>query len=263
MCVQYYAGKAVETQAGFLRTMLIYIISGVGGYVLSGIFSPQTVSTGADPAVYGLLGVMMVELFQAWQIVPDAVTQLVKLLVIIGASLLVGTFPFVDNWSHVGGFFFGVVSGIVFLPYITFGKWDARRKRLLLVLCIPSLVVMIIVSWLTFYLIQNTEVCTWYVTTPCVQPVRALSLSLFVSNLFSLSRLSRCGSGSPFRISLFIVVGCRRSLPMHAAQLYAGATTSTASRTPTTFVHRINKHADPSAHAQSVPQWRYPTANTV
>jgi hypothetical protein len=188
MCVQYYAGKAVETQAGFLRTFLIYIISGVGGYVLSGIFSPQTVSTGADPAVYGLLGVMMVELFQAWQIVPDAVTQLVKLLVIIGASLLVGTFPFVDNWSHVGGFFFGVVSGIVFLPYITFGKWDARRKRLLLVLCIPSLVIMIIVSWLTFYLIQNTEVCTWYVTTPFVQPVRALSLSL--SAIYSLFRVS-------------------------------------------------------------------------
>lgn len=49
--VQYYAGKAVETQAGFLRTMLIYIISGVGGYLISGIFSPHTVSVGANPAV--------------------------------------------------------------------------------------------------------------------------------------------------------------------------------------------------------------------
>eukprot|EP00041_Stephanoeca_diplocostata_P038406 m.1513368 g.1513368 ORF g.1513368 m.1513368 type:complete len:375 (+) comp25214_c0_seq14:1268-2392(+) len=49
--VQYYAGRAVETQAGFLRTMLIYLISGVGGYLISGIFSPNTVSVGANPAV--------------------------------------------------------------------------------------------------------------------------------------------------------------------------------------------------------------------
>jgi len=166
LTVQYYAGKAVETQAGFLRTMLIYVISGLGGYVTSAIFSPLTVSVGADPAVYGLLGVMMVELFQAWQIVPDAKTQLAKLLTIISVSLLIGTFPYVDNWSHVGGFCFGVVSGVVFLPYITFGKWDARRKKFLLLLCVPLLFTMIVLSFLTFYLIQNTEFCTWYVTAP-------------------------------------------------------------------------------------------------
>eukprot|EP00041_Stephanoeca_diplocostata_P038401 m.1514452 g.1514452 ORF g.1514452 m.1514452 type:complete len:717 (+) comp25214_c0_seq100:212-2362(+) len=131
--VQYYAGRAVETQAGFLRTMLIYLISGVGGYLISGIFSPNTVSVGANPAVYGLLAVMMVELFQAWQVVQHAGRQLAKISFIIIISLGIGTFPYVDNWSHIGGFAFGIVSGIVFLPYITFGKWDARRKKLLLI----------------------------------------------------------------------------------------------------------------------------------
>jgi membrane associated rhomboid family serine protease len=141
--------------------MLIYIISGVGGYVVSGIFSPQTVSVGSNPAVYGLLGVMVVELFQAWQIIPNPMVQLFKLMSIIIISLLIGTLPYVDNWSHVGGFVFGVVSGIVFLPYITFGKWDARRKTLLLMLCIPLLLIMILMAWLTFYLIQNTSFCSW------------------------------------------------------------------------------------------------------
>lgn len=186
MLVQYYAGRAVEIQAGFLRTMLIYIISGVGGYVVSGIFSPRTVSTGADPAVYGLLGVMVVELFQAWQIVPRPLTQLLKLLTIIAVSLLVGTFPFVDNWSHVGGFFFGVVSGIVFLPYITFGKWDATRKRILLIICVPLLLVMILMSWLTFYLIQNTEFCSW-----CVCSLSLRSYWFPARNLDNLQRRPR------------------------------------------------------------------------
>ncbi len=63
----------------------------------------------------------------------------------------------VDNWSHIGGFCFGAVSGIVFLPYITFGKWDARRKRILLLLCIPLLMIMFIVAFVMFYLIQNPK----------------------------------------------------------------------------------------------------------
>lgn len=166
--VQYYAGKSVETQAGFLRTVLIYFISGVGGNIISGIFSPKTVSLGADPAVYGLLGVMIVELFQAWQIILSPVFQLAKLLFIVIVSLLIGTFPYVDNWSHVGGFFFGIVSGVVFLPYITFGQWDARRKKILLIICMPLLIFMILTAFLTFYLVQNSEFCTWCKYLNCI-----------------------------------------------------------------------------------------------
>jgi len=159
LMVQMYAGKEIEAQAGFLRTLLIYFISGIGGNVISGIFAPRTVSMGADPAVYGLLGVMLVELFQAWQVVPNVWWQLIKLVVLIAASLLIGTLPYVDNWSHLGGFAFGIVSGIVFLPYITFGKWDARRKKILLYICIPLMFIMFLMGFVTFYLIGNTTWC--------------------------------------------------------------------------------------------------------
>lgn len=57
--------------------------------------------------VYGLLAVMMVELFQAWQVVQHAGRQLAKISFIILISLGIGTFPYVDNWSHIGGFAFG------------------------------------------------------------------------------------------------------------------------------------------------------------
>jgi hypothetical protein len=50
--------------------MLIYFISGIGGYVISGIFIINQVTTGADPAVFGLLAVLLVELFQSWQVIP-------------------------------------------------------------------------------------------------------------------------------------------------------------------------------------------------
>eukprot|EP00041_Stephanoeca_diplocostata_P038413 m.1514184 g.1514184 ORF g.1514184 m.1514184 type:complete len:124 (+) comp25214_c0_seq77:2092-2463(+) len=111
---------------------------------------------------------MMVELFQAWQVVQHAGRQLAKISFIIIISLGIGTFPYVDNWSHIGGFAFGIVSGIVFLPYITFGKWDARRKKLLLIVCIPLLIIMLLMAVLTFYVIQNDEFCTWCKYLNCI-----------------------------------------------------------------------------------------------
>lgn len=76
--IQWFAGCRVERQAGFLRTMLIYWISGLGGSVVSAIFMPYEVSAGPSGAVYGLLGVLYVELFQSWQIVPRPWVELLK-----------------------------------------------------------------------------------------------------------------------------------------------------------------------------------------
>eukprot|EP00050_Salpingoeca_kvevrii_P002881 m.207381 g.207381 ORF g.207381 m.207381 type:complete len:624 (+) comp10710_c0_seq1:4116-5987(+) len=166
--IQYNAGVQIEKQAGFLRTALIYFISGVGGYVISGIFASTQVSVGADPAVYGFLGVLLVELFQAWQILPNAFRSLMKLMALIVFLLLIGTLPFVDNWSHIGGFFFGVVAAIIFLPYITFGQWDLARKRLLLLIAMPLLLIMFIMAFITFYEIQNTNFCGWCKYLNCI-----------------------------------------------------------------------------------------------
>ena len=59
--VQYYVGKQIEKTAGWIRIALIYLISGVGGWVVSGIFSPYTVDMGADPAIFGMLGGVFVK----------------------------------------------------------------------------------------------------------------------------------------------------------------------------------------------------------
>ncbi|EGD75713.1 hypothetical protein PTSG_07830 [Salpingoeca rosetta] len=168
MSIQWYAGRQIETQAGFLRTFLVYFISGVGGTTIAAIFSPNLVTTGANPAVYGLLGCVLVELLQTWQLLEKPWLQLLKLVAIIAFLLLVGTLPFLDNWSHVGGFAFGVVAGIVFLPYITFGEWDVARKRLLFFVCFPLLIGMFIAAFVTFYQIQNTNFCSWCDYVNCI-----------------------------------------------------------------------------------------------
>lgn len=116
----------------------------------------------------------LVELFQAWQIVPDRRTQLAKLLSLTVVALLVGTLPYIDNWSHIGGFCFGLVAGPLFIPYITFGDWDARRKRILLWVCGPLLLIMFILAIVVFYVVQNADFCESCDKLNCIPWVAAL-----------------------------------------------------------------------------------------
>ena len=69
---------------------------------LSAIFIPYEVNAGASAAVFGLLGVLFVELFQFWQIVDHAWFELLKLSCFVVLLLLLGTLPYVDNMAHVG-----------------------------------------------------------------------------------------------------------------------------------------------------------------
>lgn len=67
-----------------------------------------------------------------------------------------------------GGILFGVPAAIIFVPYITFGKWDAARKRILLVICIPLLLILFLVGFLTFYLIATADFCGFCHYINCV-----------------------------------------------------------------------------------------------
>ena len=128
--------------AGWLRMFFIYIISGIGGYLMSANFTPYQVcpvclppparfsprgleassintclpfdsrqsdgapyiapkvSTGASPALYGLLGCLFVELFQSWRLLESPWKELIKLTLISIVALAVGLLPYIDNWSH-------------------------------------------------------------------------------------------------------------------------------------------------------------------
>eukprot|EP00124_Ichthyophonus_hoferi_P003688 Ihof_evm1s336 gene=Ihof_evmTU1s336 len=58
--------------------------------------------------------------------------ELMKLTIVIFIALFIGTLPWVDNFAHLGGFAFGIFAALVFLPLISFGKWDKRRKIFLI-----------------------------------------------------------------------------------------------------------------------------------
>ena len=63
------------------------------------------------------------------QIVERPWWSLAKLMFVIIVFLMIGTLPFIDNWSHVGGFVFGFSN----CRFITF-----RVIYFLQVLCLAS-----------------------------------------------------------------------------------------------------------------------------
>ena len=89
------------------------------------LFVPYEVQFGASGSIFGLLAVIVVELIQSWQIVDKAWWELIKIAVVTVVMFALGTLPYVDNVAHVGGFVNGILAALIFIPYITFGKFDA------------------------------------------------------------------------------------------------------------------------------------------
>lgn len=119
-------GIRLEQEFGFVRIGLLYVISGLGGSLLSALFIQSNISVGASGALFGLLGGMLSELITNWTIYANKVAAMVTLVIIIAINLSVGILPHVDNFAHLGGFLSGFLLGFVFLIRPQFG-WVYQR----------------------------------------------------------------------------------------------------------------------------------------
>ncbi|KAL8554894.1 hypothetical protein ACS0TY_002898 [Phlomoides rotata] len=123
-----FIGIRLEQQFGFVRVGVIYLLSGIGGSILSSLFIQKNISVGASGALFGLLGAMLSELLTNWTIYTNKIAALFTLLIIIAINLAVGILPHVDNFAHIGGFMSGFLLGFVFLVRPQFG-WSGSRHR--------------------------------------------------------------------------------------------------------------------------------------
>lgn len=119
-------GIRLEREFGFVRIGLLYVISGIGGSLLSALFIQSNISVGASGALFGLLGGMLSELITNWTIYANKVAAFLTLVVIIAINLAVGILPHVDNFAHIGGFLSGFFLGFVFLIRPQF-RWITQK----------------------------------------------------------------------------------------------------------------------------------------
>jgi len=160
----------IESFAGPWRTGLVYMLSGISGVVFGSVFTPNGIASGCSGALYGMLGVVSVDLFQSWQLIPrsERKRQTFSLLFLLLIMLAVGTLPWIDNWAHVGGFIMGIAGGVGIMPYIHFGKWDMRRKFVFKFLALAALVVGSLSGLVVFYVAPDPNFCSWCQYVDCV-----------------------------------------------------------------------------------------------
>ncbi|KAI7850387.1 rhomboid family-domain-containing protein [Circinella umbellata] len=110
-------GADLECILGAPRYILLYMSSGIWGFVLSSIMSQtNTASMGCSGALFGLIGYMFIDVIVNWKDISNPVRELVKLLIVTIISLILGLLPGLDNFCHLGGFVIGIVMGAFVAP---------------------------------------------------------------------------------------------------------------------------------------------------
>lgn len=114
----------IEEVYGSARFLFLYVVTGIGGYVLSGFFGHFSI--GASGALVGLIGVLLAMTYRrrgaGMQQIRSQVYRWIIYLVLWGLF-----FPGVDNMAHLGGGITGFILGKLMLDRQP--ATAAERKR--------------------------------------------------------------------------------------------------------------------------------------
>jgi rhomboid protease GluP len=110
MYALFAIGPSLERHYGHGRFLLLYLISGFAGNVLSFVMSPNP-SLGASTSIFGLVAAEAVFILKNRQLFGSrGRSMLVNLGLIIIVNLALGLSPGIDNWGHLGG----LAGGLIF-----------------------------------------------------------------------------------------------------------------------------------------------------
>ena len=123
MIALWYVGSAVEERLGRWRYLTVYLLSALGGSVLSyAVDSPFQTSVGASGAVFGLFGALFV-------LAVKLRFDLGGLIALIAINVVIGFFPGLHiNWrAHFGGLIVGglLTMAMVYAPQRNRFLWSA------------------------------------------------------------------------------------------------------------------------------------------
>lgn len=104
----YIIGKEVENVFGKVKYLIIYLLSGIAGSILSLAFNHNTICAGASGAIFGLLGALLY--FGYYYRTYLCVTLTRSIIPVIVLNLIIGfTSSGIDNAAHIGGLVGGIL----------------------------------------------------------------------------------------------------------------------------------------------------------
>jgi membrane associated rhomboid family serine protease len=116
LLLQLTLGKEIERAIGSIRFFLVYMSSGIFGFVMGGNFAASGISsTGASGALFGIIALTLLDLLYSWKDRRNPVRELMFILLEVVISFVLGLLPGLDNFSHIGGFLMGLCLGVCVL----------------------------------------------------------------------------------------------------------------------------------------------------
>jgi rhomboid protease GluP len=105
-------GPEVESLLSTPKFIVLYLVTGIAGFLLSLWWSPFSISIGASGAVLGLIGILIGASFHHGHLGKEYRSQLWRWVIYI---FIFGLFFSVDNAAHIGGLAAGALLGY-FIP---------------------------------------------------------------------------------------------------------------------------------------------------
>lgn len=122
MYVLWQIGRFVERIVGNAGFLVLYIVAGLAGSVVSVLWKPYTVSAGASGAIFGLYGALFAFVIDKKSTIPREVLQSLQrnAVMFVGFNLLYGfSQKNIDMGAHLGGLAGGFLSGLVLRQPLT------------------------------------------------------------------------------------------------------------------------------------------------
>lgn len=139
----YIIGREVENLFGKIKYIIIFILSGIFGSIMSLAFTHNTISAGASGAIFGLLGALLYFGMHYRTYLGEAIKR--SIIPIIVINLIIGFFAEgIDLAAHIGGLVGGVlVSMMVGVP-------DKSKTKDIINGTILTIIYLIFISYLAF-----------------------------------------------------------------------------------------------------------------
>jgi rhomboid protease GluP len=114
MLVLFVYGPNVEEAFGSMRFLVFYVLCGISGSAFSYALGSGAPSVGASGAIFGIVGVLLVYLYNRRS--QQFIAQYLRgILTFLGLNLVLGfVIPNVDVMAHLGGLVAGVILALGF-----------------------------------------------------------------------------------------------------------------------------------------------------
>eukprot|EP00339_Tiarina_fusa_P021985 CAMPEP_0116998420 /NCGR_PEP_ID=MMETSP0472-20121206/1497_1 /TAXON_ID=693140 ORGANISM="Tiarina fusus, Strain LIS" /NCGR_SAMPLE_ID=MMETSP0472 /ASSEMBLY_ACC=CAM_ASM_000603 /LENGTH=629 /DNA_ID=CAMNT_0004697565 /DNA_START=125 /DNA_END=2014 /DNA_ORIENTATION=+ len=172
MLAMWFVGGAVEQSHGSLSAAVLFCVPAVGGNIISALCLPQYISVGASGGIFGLIGGCVADIALNWDLLflkttTDEDTRFRHFMVLFWLFLdmfvncLIGLTPLVDNFTHLGGFLYGLSCGLSTIERLAVGFFGIHSgkyaKHLNLLMRFGGLIVSVVAIMITTIFLSNSD----------------------------------------------------------------------------------------------------------